>query len=346
MAEEKKYYGGIEGGATHSTMVIMTADGKVLSTSEGPSTNHWLIGVDECLIRINNMAVEAKGKAGISEDVPLDALGLSLSGGEQEEGQRKVISGMMSTFPKVSKSYKMCTDTFGAIATSCKAGGIVLITGTGSNCQLINPDKSVYRCGGWGHMLGDEGSAFWISRLAVKIVFDADDNFADPPHDITFVKSAMQSYFGITEQFGLLDHLYTNFEKPKFAGFCKHLAQGATEENDPLCLWLFTEAGRVLGKHIQAVAPKIDQSLFQDPRGLNIVCVGSVWKSWNLLEKGFLEGLKAVKPTDVEISKFILLSSKSSPALGAARLGAEAVGHDLPLDFKSNVDVLYSFPPS
>lgn len=48
--------------------------------------------------------------------------GLSLSGGEQEEGQRKVISGMMSTFPKVSKSYKMCTDTFGAIATSCKAG--------------------------------------------------------------------------------------------------------------------------------------------------------------------------------------------------------------------------------
>lgn len=39
--------------------------------------------------------------------------------------------------------------------------------------------------------------AFWISRLAVKIVFDADDNFADPPHDIAFVKSAMQSYFGV-----------------------------------------------------------------------------------------------------------------------------------------------------
>ena len=44
-------------------------------------------------------------------------------------------------------------------------------------------------------------SAYWISQLAVKTVFDALDNLVTPPHDITHIKKAMEEYFQVGAQY-------------------------------------------------------------------------------------------------------------------------------------------------
>src|SRR5262249_43297302 len=64
------------------------------------------------------------------------------------------------------------------------AAGIVIIAGTGSIVYGRNAAGEAARAGGWGHMIGDEGSGYWIGREALAAVMRAGDG-RGPATDLT-----------------------------------------------------------------------------------------------------------------------------------------------------------------
>ena len=143
-----KVFGGVEGGATHSTLILFNEEGNVLAEIEGMGTNLFQIGMAETCHRIASMNQEALKKAGLPPDsTKLETLGLSLSGCEVEETNLELAKTLMDLYPGMVKCVpKVCSDTVGSLLTASDKGGVVLISGTGSNSLLVNPDKSIARC--------------------------------------------------------------------------------------------------------------------------------------------------------------------------------------------------------
>jgi N-acetylglucosamine kinase len=244
---------------------------------------------------------------------------------------------LRSHSPNLSENYVVCSDTIGSIYTALPRGGIVVIAGTGSNAHLKNPDGSAFNCGGWGHFLSDEGSAFGIAHRAMKIVFDDKDNLETPPFNTDKVWSLIREHFSVKTRLDLLDYCYAKFEKSFFAMLCLKLAKAA-HEGDELCVKLFNDAGRSIAKSIIALLPNLQPDLIEN--GVcTIVCVGSVWKSYDLLKTGFCKELDSHK-IGFDL-RFIQLTS--SMALGAVYMAADDTEILLPRDYTKNYSVFYTY---
>lgn len=326
--------GGIEGGGTHSTFVILDGKGALLTEVKGPNTNHWALGIDETTARLSAMIEKGKQNVGIPESVPLDCVGLCLSGCEEETTNNQIVKTLLENYPNSAKDYVISSDTLGSLRTGLESGGIVVIAGTGSNAMLINPDGKSHGCGGWGYIMGDEGGAYWIAYRACKYVFDDIDGLNEAPEPISYVWPAMRNYFNVTDRNGILPYIYAKFDKSVIAGFTKEIAIGC-ERGDPLCLKLFEEAGHVLAKHVTALSKKAHNDLKLAHGGLKVICVGSVWKSWKFMESGFVKEIH----DSLLVDELSLLRLTTTSALGACYLAAEKIDCPFVKPYDSNVEV-------
>ena len=336
---ETSFYCGIDGGGSHSVGVLMNSRGEVVGRVEAGSTNYYVVGEEQCFLTLADIVTRLRTEAGLGEDVPLRSMGLTLSGAEKTDIQEKIGAAMKSR----SKCVFVGSDTTGAVYTASSCGGMVLIAGSGSNCQLVCPDGSTHNCGGWGNMLGDEGSAYRISWLGIKAVYDHRDGYRLSSHDASRVETELYKYFSMKEPKDILQHLYTDFNKGQVAGFCRELARLATE-GDPLSLSLFETAGLELGQHVVALLGHVGMSVLGDKlTGLQVVAAGGVWKSWDLLKGEFLKRIKqgreekGIAPFRLSVVRLV-----TTAAVGACYVGAKRAGHSLPMDFNKNVTVFFS----
>src|SRR5512139_16713 len=169
----------IDAGGTSTRTLVVRTDGTVLGRGRGGPGNHILSGWEAARASIRQAVEQACAAAHVSPAMIPCAVAGSAGVGPDGEGSDIVESLLAELVPRarVQAVGDMVTAFWGALDTDF---GVVVASETGSVCYGRNPSGVTRQVGGWGQVMGDEGSAFDIAVRALRAGAQATDGRAAP----------------------------------------------------------------------------------------------------------------------------------------------------------------------
>jgi N-acetylglucosamine kinase-like BadF-type ATPase len=240
-----RYVLGVDGGATKTLAGVLDLERAALYLGHSGPSNEDAVGARHAVKAVLDATDEALARAGIAQE-ELAAAVLAVAGTDTESIDRNLRAARTAEWIVVN-------DVVGAWATATGAlPGVGVIAGTGSNVfgvGHVGSETRSWRAGGWGHLLGDEGSGYWLgAQSLVAALHDRDGS--GPP---TALSDAALGFFRSPSLEALAASVYTTpLTKGELAAFAVETARLAGE-GDEVARELFAHGAALLGRQILAV---------------------------------------------------------------------------------------------
>ena len=290
---------GIDAGGTKT--ICLLADGlSVVAESRGPGSNlpAGAAGVTEAVLRDVITAVLGDPPR------PLAAICIGMAGVDRphEADQVRVILARLDDRAQLL----VVNDALIALEAGAPGGGpsVVLIAGTGSIAYGRDGRGRAARAGGWGAILGDEGSGYWLGRQALRAVMRASDQRGPA----TALAPLILEHYQVTHAKDLVQHIYYGDPRPSAIAALSGLVQSAAEARDEVALDLIEIGGSDLAETAVSVARRL---------GLDacpVILAGGVFHAVPRLRDAVAAALSRLMPGATPRALEV------EPALGAVRL--------------------------
>jgi N-acetylglucosamine kinase-like BadF-type ATPase len=261
--EGARFVLGIDGGATKTLAAVLNLQSGALHVGQGGPSNEDAVGTQAAVQALLQAADEATEKAGIAGE-QLDAAVIALAGTD-------TVAVAQHLHAQRTEEWIVVNDVVAAWATATDAQpGIGVISGTGSNVLGVGADGRAWRAGGWGHLLGDEGSGYWLGIESIKAALrDREDSGPE-----TALSEAAVEFFEVADVQALAVRVYSKpLSKSEIAAFATETGRLA-EQGDAVARECYERGAGLLGEQIAAVIHRTGlQGAF--PVGL----IGSAFKA-------------------------------------------------------------------
>jgi N-acetylglucosamine kinase-like BadF-type ATPase len=162
-------YLAVDGGGTKTHAVIVDVDGNLLGRGAAEGCNHRSEGMERALARLR-AAVEAASRQA-AHAVPFARAWFGLAGVDGA-ADAQMLNAHLAPF---ATELRVTNDAELVLAGLRGEPGVALIGGTGAIAIGRDADGRLARVGGWGHLLGDEGSGYDIGRRALQVALQMAD---------------------------------------------------------------------------------------------------------------------------------------------------------------------------
>ena len=302
------YVIGIDAGGTKTVGLLADETGTMLREARAGGANlrvHGELGVEKSLFQV----IDA-----LDAPQPVDALCLGIAGVAQD-ADRDVVRDLLRRLG-IRRAVRIVNDAeIALIAGAADGHGIVLVAGTGSIAYGVDPAGKSARSGGWGYLLGDEGSAFWLGHAAVRAGIRA----VDGRGPATTLFDLICKQLDLHEPARLVEWFYDQELSRTRVAQLARLVEEAAVDGDETAQDLLDHAARHLARAARAVERQLD---FSGP--FPLVLSGGAFRACPSLVRRLAARLD-------DLPKARVVQLEIEPAMGAVKLALDLLRESAPV---------------
>jgi len=247
---------GLDIGGT-SSRARVAVDGLIVAEAKSSSANAAAVGLGEA----SRVLEDLLSQLPLKTLAPLDAACAGAAGAVGAD-VRNLFADRLATTVADGGSVAVVSDVLLVLPAAGLDRGVGLICGTGS-AGVGSDGSQIVTAGGWGYLLGDEASGYWLVRQAVRTLLEREDR----GEELGALGPALLKAGGSSH----LDDLRTRFYSDPRPGKWAALAPVVLASHDPAVATILEDAARALDQLIGALVERLGE-----PGALPVVLAGGL----------------------------------------------------------------------
>lgn len=305
---------GVDGGGTKTTFVLLDRDGTIHATHPEGCAYYLETGMEPLRAMIND-GIRAVLRAGGVDAAAVDYafVGFPLHGEDERTADLDRLPGGTLPADRYACGNDMVCGWAGSLG--CE-DGINVVAGTGSTCYGEYAGRRA-RCGGWGPLFSDEGSAYWIAVHGLGLFSRMSDGRTErgPLYDL------VRQFLGARRDIELHTWVETQMHlgRSRVAALSRLVHQAAAQ-GDAQARRIFERASHELTGLVVATRRKLE---IPNTERVAVSYSGGVFGIGSLVTAPFADALAASR------EPYAVIAPRFTPAIGAALYAARLAGQPL-----------------